>query len=190
MNNAIDQLGLDGRRADVHNLYCEIAKAFEFPNPTIPEDFPENVTVQFAASNAVRVRCDNGRAILTIKLDQLANGRKQRWRNFAVRAFYRPEVNRLTAKLVRDENFELVGERLRFGDRVALGVIFSKVFSRRRPIPIIGEQLAEKPQLDGLHVNQFMIDDGWIAVALGPRARVIERLADGPGEPTGAAQRK
>jgi hypothetical protein len=169
VNNAIEKLQWDGKRANLMDLHHEIAKAFNRPELGVPEDFPKDVTVQFAPAEAVRVRCDNGRAVLTLKLAELAAGHGKRWKDFVVRAYYRPDASDLSARLVRDENFDLIGQRLSLGDRVALRGIFAKVFSRRRPLCIIGQQLAEKPQLQDLHVTQFAVDNGWVGVALGPQ---------------------
>jgi hypothetical protein len=53
---------------------------------------------------------------------------------------------------------------------VALSGIFNKVLSRNRKLSIINRQIAQSPHLSDQQVTQFVIHDGWIAVALGPKA--------------------
>ena len=62
--------------------------------------------------------------------------------------------------------------RLRFGDQIAVRAIFSKVFSKTRPIDVMSQVLAERPVVADLIVNQFVIHEGWIGAALKPRADV------------------
>jgi hypothetical protein len=44
------------------------------------------------------------------------------------------------------------------------------VLSRNRKLNVINKQLAEAPELRDQQVTQFVIHDGWIGVALGPKA--------------------
>ena len=58
---------------------------------------------------------------------------------------------------------------MRIGDRVALRGIFGKVLSRNRKLNLINKQIAQAPELRDQQVTQFVIHDGWIGVALGPK---------------------
>ena len=44
------------------------------------------------------------------------------------------------------------------------------MLSKSRKLHIINRQLAESPHLQDQQVTQFVIHDGWIGVALGPKA--------------------
>ena len=52
----------------------------------------------------------------------------------------------------------------------ALTAIFARVLSRNRKLHIINEQIARAPQLQDQQVTQFVIHDGWMGIALGPKA--------------------
>jgi hypothetical protein len=173
-NNVLEKLHLQGRRVELTALYREMAQRFSPQTELrIPEDLPENVYVTFADEDPVRIDCQQGRVRLTIRLAELTQeGTRNRWSNFTVRAYYAPSADQLEANLVRDGIIELIGDGrpLPIGQRVALSGIFNKVLSRNRKLSIINQQIAQSPHLSDQQVTQFVIHDGWIAVALGPKA--------------------
>lgn len=58
---------------------------------------------------------------------------------------------------------------------VVLRGIFSKVLSSaNRPWSLVDAKLAADPRLQDLHINQFVVEDGWIGLAYGP-----QRIAPG-----------
>lgn len=178
LNNTLDQLGLDNRRTKLRQLYRDLADAFERTDLEVPEEIPENVTVQFAANKPIRVECENGKLTLSLQITELKN-RRSSWQDFEVRAEYLPDSSQLDARLVRDGVIQLIGDRLSFGDQIALRTIFSRVLSKNQPFNIINRKLAENPAIADLTVNQFVIADGWIGVALGPH-RVAARTTPQP----------
>jgi len=138
-----------------------------------PEDLPENVFVTFADQDPVRVDCQDGRVRLTIRLKELMQaGTKNRWTNFTVHAYYVPAADQLDANLHREGIIELIGDNrpLSLGQRTALSAIFARVLSRNRKLHVINQQIAQAPQLRDQQVTQFVIHDGWIGVALGPKS--------------------
>jgi len=169
MNNALEHLGLQGRRVELRELYKEITARFSQGKAlTPPDDLPEDVYVTFAEKDPVRVDCQDGRVRLTIRLQELSHGNKK-WNDFQIRAYYAPDSDQLDANLVRDGVIELGGERLRFGDQVALRGIFSRVLSRNRKLELVNKQIAQSKELSDQQVTQFVIHDGWLGVALGPK---------------------
>jgi hypothetical protein len=168
-NNTLENLKLADRRVDLRTLYVEMLRRFEAKEIKIPEDLPEDVTVHFAEHDPVRISCEEGRVKLTIRLKELNHADRHTWKDFEVHGYYRPSDNQLEANLVRDGNLELVGE-LKLGDQIALRGIFAKVLSRNRQLSIINKQLLARPQLADLQVTQFVIQDGWMGVALGPKS--------------------
>ncbi|MFO0904610.1 MAG: hypothetical protein U0939_16515 [Pirellulales bacterium] len=169
INNTFDQLGIGGRKMPIEDLYRELAAKFDRPAPAIPDDLPEGITLTLAADEAIRVRCDSGRLQLTLRVAELAQGRTK-WKNFEVKATYVPSTDQREANLVRDGIIELGGERRGLGNQVALRAIFAKVLSKNRPIRLINHSLAKQPQLADLEVNQFVLNDGWLGVAMAPKA--------------------
>ncbi len=179
LNNTLEQLELEGHRSDVRQLYRDLADTFQRQDLEVPDDIPDRVTIQFAAENAVRLRVEDGRVKVTLRIAEMKN-RRRRWRNFSVLAYYVPDPTQLHANLVRDGVIQLIGDRLTTGDQVSLRFIFSTLLSKNRPLNIINKKLAENPALADLQVNQFTIVDGWIGVALGPQRRPGDNVAEDP----------
>jgi hypothetical protein len=174
MNNVLEQLHLGGRKIELAELYKEMAERFAPGKKVeVPEDLPENVFVTFAEDDPIRVDCQDGRVRLTIHITELVQqGTRNRWTNFSVHAYYAPSADQLDANLYRDGIIELIGDNrpLPLGQRTGLTAIFARVLSRNRKLHIINQQLAAAPQLRDQQVTQFVIHDGWVGVALGPKA--------------------
>lgn len=171
LNNAIDHLKLGGRKVELAELYKEMTDRFQQDKKEVemPDDIPEDVFVTFADEDPIRIDCEDGRVRITIRLKELSQGTKNRWKNFTVKGYYRPDANQLDANLVRDGIIELSGQKLRIGDRTVLNGIFARVMSRNRKLNLVNKRLAESPQLKDQMVTQFVIYDGWIGIALGPK---------------------
>lgn len=168
LNNVINKLNLGGRRLELRELHKEVTSVFTKNPPAPPDDLPEDVYVTFMKDDPVRVDCEDGRVRLTIRIELLEHG-KSKWRNFTVRGYYAPSANQLDANLARDGVIELIGDRLRVGDQIALRGIFSRVLSRNRQLSLINKQIALAPELQDQQVTQLVIHDGWMGVALGPK---------------------
>ncbi len=168
LNNLADHLNLQGRRIELRELHKEVTSIFTTNPPPAPDDLPEDVFVTFMESDPIRVDCEDGRVRLTIRIKMLEHGRSK-WQNFTVRGYYAPYSDQLEANLARDGVIELIGERLRVGDQIALRGIFSRVLSRNRTLSLMNKQIALSPELRDQQVTQLVIHDGWIGVALGPK---------------------
>lgn len=179
-NNVIAGLRLDGREDDLENVYREIWKVFGVERNEMPESMPEKVRVHFADEEAVRIRLAEGHMEVIIKLKELETERRT-WRDLVVRNFYAPDPSTRRAVLVRDSSVRLVGERLGVRDQIALRGIFSKIFAGNSEFPLLGERLANNPGVADLEVTQYVISDGWIGLALGPKpnggATTVDREA-------------
>jgi hypothetical protein len=171
LNNALARLDLNGREFNLPDLYRWIGEKLSRSDVPLPDDLPEDVTVKFAAADAVQVRCEDEHVEIRLAIAQLKQGRSK-WRNFAVRTLYRPDHTQLQAQFVRDSAIFLDGESLKGKPQVVLRAIFSKVLSQKRPWSIIDERLASDPRLQGLQITQFISDQGWIALAYGPAGKV------------------
>lgn len=180
LNNTLANLKLEGRKSELRQLYRDMAAVFDKRNVEIPEDIPEGVMVTFAEQEAVRVRCDQSRVTLTIHIAELKNGRSK-WRDFAVRASYVPDGRQLEANLVREDAIEIIGDKLGIRERPPLRLIFSKVLSKSRSFNLINEHIRDNPHLTDSHVNQFVVNDGWIGIGIGPQtAHAVEQTARQP----------
>jgi len=176
LNNVLSHLKLEGRRVDLITLYKEMSRRFSEKEVAVPEDIPEDVFVTFAEEDPVRIDCHDGRVRLTIQLKSLEQDGEIRWKDLSVIANYKPDSDQRDANLVRDGIFELP-KTTRTRDRVALSAIFGKVLNRNRKLNLINERIAKSTQLVDQQVTQFVIHDGWIGVALGPKSPLREAQA-------------
>lgn len=166
LNNVVDQFGWSGRRVPLTEIYQELGALFAASTIQPPDDLPEDVIVRFADRNPIRFLFQDGRVTVTLGLAELSQGRN-RWRNFVVRVHYQPALDDPEVDLVRDQFVELIG-RLSLRDQIALRGVFSRVFNREKPFDLISRRLADEPQMAGLEVSQMDIEDGWLALAIGP----------------------
>jgi hypothetical protein len=167
LNNMLERLELNGQQFELPELFKWLAQKMDRPQGAAPEDLPDGVKLTFAEHDAIRVRCENDRAEVTIALAELRQGRKV-WRNFTARAYYRTDVSSLEARLVRDGIVYLEGPELQGKAEFVLRGIFSKVMSHNRPLNLVPEKLTSDARVQDLQINQFVIEDGWIGLAYGP----------------------
>jgi len=175
INNAVEKLELDGGTFTLPELRRRIATRLGRAETAETKTSHDDVEITFAKDDAVRVECGDGRMTVTLSVVELSKPPRH-WRDFQVRAFYQPDADGPTARLARDGIIHLIGKRLSTGSQIAVRGVFSKVFSKYRPWRLTPDRLANDPKLADLVVVQFVIDDGWIGVALGPR-RIAERPA-------------
>lgn len=178
LNNVVGQLKLDGGTFTVPQLRERIAACFHRPEMLQRESENEDVTITFAPRNAIQVRCQDGQVTVILTIAQLSRG-GQTWDDFQVRACYRPEVRGLSAFLVRDDVIQLLGDRVRGRSQIALRGIFSRVFSKDQPLPLMPAQITKDKRLAGIAITQLVVEDGWIGLALGEqrpgRAPIVVR---------------
>jgi hypothetical protein len=167
LNNGIQRLQLDGRTFDLAELSKHIADRLSRPVSWEVNPEHSDVKITFAPKDAVIVRCENDRIVLTLSVVELSKG-SRKWKNFQIRAYYKPEIEGRSAQLVRDGVVQLIG-RLNMGSQIALRGIFSRALSKNNSWELIPPQIVKEPKLSDSAVTQFVIDDGWIAVALGPK---------------------
>jgi hypothetical protein len=167
LNNALRGLDLDGRRMTVLELHGLLAEKIRRHAETPPADLPERAKVEFAAHDAVRVVCRGDRIELVLNIVELRQGRDN-IRNVGVHAFFRPVVEGMELKLVRDGSLQFDGAHLRTGPRMVLHSVFGKLLPKDQEVPVLAERLQEDPRFAGLMVTQLVIEDGWVAVSVGP----------------------
>jgi hypothetical protein len=181
VNNLLTSLQLHGHKTELRSLYNEISDKLEREPVPIPDDVPEDVIIQFAKREPVRLRWDDNRIHITLRIAGLASGRSHAWRNLEVRATYGIVSDGLHVTPVRDGAIRLTGHRLSFRDQVALRAIFSKVFSQHPDLDLLDNRLVDDPRLRSLVVTQFIIRDGWIGLAIGEGKPANAHLADEGG---------
>ena len=174
VNNLLERMDLEGRTFTAAQLSQYIAdKLHREPWPCQTEH--DDATIRFAAKDAMTVRFQDGRLILTLAVAELRNPPRA-WRDFRVRVCYRPVVQGRSAELARVGVVQLIG-RLSTGSQIAVRGIFSKTFPKNTTWRIMPDRLADDPKLADLSVSQFAIEDGWLSLALSASEKTALRRA-------------
>jgi hypothetical protein len=169
LNNGIERLQLNGRTFTLPELSKHIATRLSWPAPWEINPEHADVKITFAEKDAVVVRCQDGQVILKLSIAQLSKPSTGKWKNFQIRAIYRPKVAGRSAELVRTGGIEISPQRMSLRSRTTLGVIFSKALSKNNSRELVPERIVKEPKLADAAITQFDIVDGWIAVAMGPK---------------------
>ncbi len=180
LNNVLEKLDLNGRTFTLSELFTHLREKLNRPPVSEADaDLPEDIVVTFAATDAVRVRCRDGRVQVRIALAELRDG-KRRWHDFAVVTHYRPDSSTLDIHFVRDGTIFLEGESLRGKPQITLRTIFSKVLSAQRGWGLVAPEVAADPRLEDVTISQFTVDQGWIGLAYAPRPSVARKPREEP----------
>jgi hypothetical protein len=183
LNNMLGQLDLDGQTMSVAELRKRIADRFNRPELLTSRGDNEDAMIHFADQDAARVECRDGQVAMILTIVSLRKP-PHVWRDFQVRALYRPSINGRQAELVRDGVIQLLGDRLDTGAQLALRGVFSKTFSNKQGLNVTPEVFLKDPRLAQFGATQFVIDDGWIGLAFGPvRQPASPVVAAKPGTP-------
>jgi hypothetical protein len=172
INNALERLALHGRTFTLPELSRHIAAQLSFFSPWEIDPEHQDVTITFAEQDPVRVRLRDGQALLSLAISRLDKS-PLHWSDFKVHVCYRPRIIGRSAWLSRDGIVQLGGGRISTGSQIALRGIFAKTFSRRRSWRLTPERFATNPRFADLAVTQFVIEDGWLGVALGPQQTAL-----------------
>ena len=168
INTGLLNLRLDGKTFTAQDLAVYLADRLGMPQIAAKKDeLPDDVTVKFADRDAVMVRCQDGQLTISVAIAELTSG-TNRFTNFAARVHYKPEPIGLQAGFARDGIIELIGERLNTKSQVALRGVLAKMFSRDKRLQLLPEKWLSDPRLKDLIVTQFVVEDGWIGLALSP----------------------
>ena len=171
LNNGIERLQLAGRKFPLPELAKHVAAKLNLPSPLPVNPDNDDVEITFAEKDPIVVRCQDGQVVVTLSIAQLSKS-PRKWNDFQVRAFYKPQINGRSAALAREGVIHLIGRRLSAGSQIALRGIFSRTFSKKSPWELMPDRIRNEPKLKESAVTQFMIDDGWIGLALGPKTSV------------------
>lgn len=177
LNNVVSSLQLNQGETDLPSLFREVAHRFRRTDYEVPEDVPTDVKLRLADSDPISLRCSDDRIEVTLRIARLEGGDHNVFRDFEVRASYRPDIQGLHVRLVRDDYVRIKGRRS-IGDQVALRGVFSKVLAQHPPIDLLGNVLVRDERLHDLRVTQCVVRDGWIGLSIGPGSPAKDRVAD------------
>ena len=69
---------------------------------------------------------------------------------------------------MRENVIQLNGPR-NMGSQMILRGVFAHALSRKTPWELMPEKIVDQPKLQNAAITQFVIDDGWIGLSLGPK---------------------
>ncbi len=171
INNGIGRLRLDGRTFTLPELSRHVAASLNCPAPWPTNSENDDVEITFAKQNSVVVRCQDGQVVLTLSIARLCKGTRYRWHNFQVRASYQPVVHGRSAELARESVIQLLGKR-NIGSQMILRGVFAHALSRKAAWELMPEKIVNQPKLRDAAITQFVIEDGWIGISLGPKRTI------------------
>ncbi|MGQ9575745.1 MAG: hypothetical protein ACUVUC_10540 [Thermoguttaceae bacterium] len=180
VNNMLGQLQLEQGTFSLPQLRRRVADRLRRADLLGDQNENDDLSIRFADKDAVRIECREGQVKLHLAVARLEKP-PHAWEDFRACVTYRPEVRGRSAVLVREELIELISEELNLRAQIALRGILGKTFPRHRAVELLPERVLEDPRLQGVEVTQLWIDDGWIALALGPARSGGTRVADAPG---------
>ncbi|HLA84996.1 MAG TPA: hypothetical protein VJL29_09390 [Thermoguttaceae bacterium] len=173
MNNLVERLTLDGKTFTLAELRLHLARRLNLSEIEETSDENDDVRITFADKDAVRITCDKDQVTIDLSVAELSRGSRV-WQDFEVRACYRPRVEGLSAELVRDGVVRLPGGHVRSNAQIPLRGIFSKVFSKNKNYQLVPDRIRESRKMEDLAVTQMTIEDGWVALAIGPKPRLAQ----------------
>lgn len=165
INNLLEGLDLNGRAFNLVDLGAWLSEKLNREDLLPADSLRDDVWIHFAEKDAVYARLVDDQIELNIQFAEFITTHRS-WHNFGVRVRYRPRADQLQADLVREGPIELVGDSVR-GVEMALRGIVTRMFPDDAPWSLVPQRLATNPRLQGLRVEHFLIDDGWLSVAIG-----------------------
>lgn len=180
INNFLERIGLGGRLLSERSLYEQLASTFNIPVELLPADLHDNVLIRLQDEDPICVRFNEGRIMIELHVDEL-HAETEKFRDFTVRAFYRPDPDGRHGELMRDGTIHLIGRGLRPKAQIALRGMFSKTFSKDRRLTIVPAGFIDDPRMAGIQVTQWAIADGWIGIAVADVRAGRSQVAQSPG---------
>ncbi|MCM2369809.1 hypothetical protein [Aporhodopirellula aestuarii] len=168
LNNTMERLMPTGQSKTIEQFYTQTMELFGREAPPLPSDVPTEAMIEFAPTRPVTIEIDNGKLWLTLRVVSLSQGEGPSLRRFIVRAAYRPEIDGLDARLVRDGHLSISGPGMSMRQRIPIRAVFNKILTESRSIPITTPKLIENPAVSGLAISQLELRDGWLALAISP----------------------
>ncbi len=169
VNNAIESMGLGKKPWKLDQLCEKLGVAFGQSGWKLPDEAPDDITIDFASNRPAYIEMEEGRLRLTLRINSLSNKDGLSLGPLIVTSSYIPLAEGLSAELIRDGILEIKTPRgTLIRHKALLRGIFAKVFVSRPKIPLIAESWREDPRAEGLAVSQLEIRDNWLSVAISP----------------------
>ena len=185
-NNTLETALPAGKSVSIKTLVDELRTRFAVPDQVALADEDDvelsaDTIIHFAPTRPITVEIEDDAVWVTLRIMRLYSPGSVDLRRFVVRAVYKCEVDGMSASLVRDGHLRISGPGMSMRDRLPARAIFNKVFSTRRPLPLVPQALDQHPAMTGLAISQLELRDGWIGLAIGPAT--ADRVAKNASPP-------
>jgi hypothetical protein len=173
LNNTLETALPAGQSVSILTLVDELKTRFAVPDQIALADEDDvelsaDTIIHFAPTRPITVEIEDDAVWITLRIMRLYSPGSVDLRRFVVRAVYKCEVDGMSASLVRYGHLRISGPGMSMRDRLPARAIFNKVFSTRRPLPLVPPALGQHPAMTGLAISQLELRDGWIGLAIGP----------------------
>ncbi len=179
LNNTLEQLLPRDQPKSIRGIVNDGLLMFGQTETDLPDDIPDDVSVQFANTRPITIEIQNGQLWVTLRIIQLTRGDRLDLRRFIVRAMYKPQIDGMQASLVRQGHLRISGPGMSMRERLPVRAIFNRVLSPNRPLRLTMPQLTSHPIAQNLAISQLELRHGWIAMAFSdidsPRIALVEK---------------
>jgi hypothetical protein len=166
INNALEHLVPTESPMPIRDAISDAMNTFGDHNASLPDEVPDDVTVQFARSRPITAEFKDDTLWVTLRVVRLRRGDRLNLTKFIVRAAYRPQIDGIHARLVREGHLRISGPGMSMRERLPIRAIFNKILSSNQALPLTLPAMTEHPALNGLVVGQLDLRDGWIAMSI------------------------
>ncbi len=187
INNLISRMEIGGRTFTAPEFMQHLNTMLGRTDLQLQPGEHENVTLEFASREPVRLDFDKGRILISLRLRKLQIERQNRWRNLIVTAAYTPQVSpdRVFMTIDDEHGITLQGHRLNLRDQLTIRTAFSALFKPQFNFPLLPPDVATQPAIQGLGISELLASDGWLGVSFSQVSPVT--AARGP-QPADQAQ--
>ena len=130
------------------------------------EAIDPEVYLQLTNSRPISVQFEADQMELTIRVQELRGGGGPSLRRFVVRAHYRVDSTGPAPRLVRDGHLNIAGPGMSVRQRLPIRVVFNKVLSTSRSLPLLPPRMTEHPANAGLVLDPVSMRGGWLTWSL------------------------
>lgn len=166
INNALESLVPTDEPTSIRDAIAAALEMFSDHEVAIPDDIPSDVTIQFSRTRPITAEFKDNVFWLTLRVVRLKRGERLNLTKFIVQAQYRPEVDGIEAKLVREGHLRISGPGMSMRERLPVRAIFNKILASSRSLPLTVPAMTDHPAVQGLAIHQLELRDGWIGLAI------------------------
>lgn len=166
INNMLEQLIPQDELLPIEQVLRQCFDTVGATKSELPDELPEETSIEFAKHRPITVEIEDAKVWITMRVLRLDSGNRVRLRNFIVRAAYKPQIDGLSASLVRDGHLSVSGPGMSMRQRFPVRAIFNKVLSPSRALPVTSENLLSQHVPKDAKVTQFELRDGWVGISI------------------------